>query len=142
MLHSYTLRRGPKFALYAQALIFGIGHGELITALHASLLAWILGRMVLGGASLQAAFLAHAFSNLLAVYGSALYTSPESSTGPSDPAYAFIDFLILAFVLFTVARRWPIPYVSPREPGPVLSGSLVVTLVIGFLIALTFLFSP
>jgi hypothetical protein len=99
--------------------------------------------MVLGGASLQAAFLAHAFSNLLAVLGSLLfYANPESTAEPYNPAYAFVGFLILVSVLFTVARRWPVPAISPREPGPVLSGSLVVALAIGFSTALAILFSP
>ena len=142
LLQSYARRRGTRFALYAQTAIFALVHGDPVLILDGLFVGWILGRMVLAGASLKTTFWAHATFNALAFLSLMLATDQPAAPHPKRPTEALLGFGIMLFVLFVVARRWRYTEQLPVESGPVMSGSLVVALLIGSLSALANLFPP
>ena len=134
MLESYRRRKGAVFALYAQALIFGLLHGEVLTDAGAFFIGLILGRYLLSGGSLYAAFVAHAANNLASALGVAFdipFLRPDT---PTTPAVGLLGLLLLAAVVLRTARRYPVRPEPPTEPGPVVSLSLIVALFIGVLL--------
>ncbi len=140
MLRSYALRRGTRFALYAQALIFALIHGKPMFVLSAFFIGWILGRVVLAGASLKTAFWAHAIFNATALLGLMLIGNQPAPPITNIPtANLLIGLAVTLVVLLVVAWRWRPVHQPPVEPGPVSSGSLWAVLGYGFLVLLSFL---
>ena len=130
MLQSYRLRRGASFALFAQALVFSLIHGEPVLAVGALLIGWIMGRWVLAGGSLYSTFWAHATNNLLSLAGIAFgipYLRPDT---PANAITGLLGLVLVIFVLVLVANRTPYANPPAEEPGPILSGSLVLTITI------------
>ena len=130
MLQSYARRKGTTFALFAQALVFSMVHGEPFAAAGALFFGWILGRWVLAGGLLTSAFWAHALNNLLSLAGMAYgipYLRPDT---PAAAPLGLFGLVLAVFVLLQVARRTPYAERPAEEPGPVLSGSLVLVLFI------------
>ncbi len=140
MLRSYALRRGTRFALYAQALIFGLIHGKPMIVLSAIFMGWILGRVVLAGGSLQTAYWGHATFNLAGFLGTMKISQHAAAPIPENPtANAIFGLALVLFVLLVVARHWRPIDRTPVERGPVSSGSLWATLGYGLFALLSFL---
>ncbi len=129
MLKSYARRKGLHLALWLQAAVFGVVHGEPVTAMGAFFLGWIFGRWVAAGASLKSVFWAHAINNLASLMGVHLNIPFLRPDTPTSAPVALLGFLVMVFVFARVARL-PIPDAPPEEPGPVISGSLL--LAVGF----------
>ncbi len=130
MLKSYARRKGLRLALWAQAAVFGVVHGEPVTAVGAFFLGWILGRWVAAGASLKSVFWAHAINNLASVMGIYLNIPFLRPDTPTSLPVALLGLAVIVFVLARVARL-PLPDAPPEEPGPVVSGSLVLAVSFG-----------
>jgi len=134
MLQSYARRKGTTFALFAQALVFSVIHGEPVAATGALFIGWILGRWVLAGGLLTSTFWAHALNNLLSLAGIAYgipYLRPDT---PAAAPLGLFGLVLVVFVLLQVSRRTSYTHQPAEEPGPVLSGSLVLALLFGLFI--------
>jgi len=130
MLKSYARRKGLHLALWAQAAVFGVMHGEPVTGVGAFALGWMFGRWVAAGASLKSVFWAHAINNLMSFMGIYFNIPFLRLDTPTRTPVALLGLLVMAFVLARVARL-PFPDAPPEEPGPVVSGSLVLAVGIG-----------
>lgn len=124
LLRAYAAARGPRFALYAQATLFGLFHPHPLHVLESFGFAWILGRSVLARGSLIPAIAVHALMNALVLARILLV--------PADPQPTSLlgiwAGVLLLLTLWTAARRFPLPETPPEAPGPVLSGSLALVL--------------
>ncbi len=141
MLQSYAKRRGTRFALLAQAAIFALLHGEPVTAFGAFFVGWILGRAVLAGRSLKAAFAAHAANNLITTAAGALNLPYLGPAGEGSPGLALLGLGLMLLALWASTRRWPLRPSPPKEPGAVFSGSLALSLAAGLYLLLAGLFN-
>ena len=137
MLRSYALRRGAVYALYAQTLIFAIVHCEPVIALHALFMGWILGRWVLSGGSLQSAFYAHAINNLFSLSITTFIAPHIHSSGQANAATGVLGLALMLFVLLQVNRQTLFANLPAQETGPVISGSLVLTIAFGLFLIFT-----
>ena len=134
LLRSYALAKGTRFALAANTLIFGLLHGEPVTALSALGIGYLLGRYLLARGRLKAAFFAHAANNgvsFLGVVFSIPYLNPATKTGP---VLGILGLLGVVLTLLAFTRRFPVRHRPPERPGPVWSASLVVAIVVAALI--------
>ena len=126
MLSAYARARGPVFALYAQAGLFALAHGDPVVALDTFGFAWIAGRYALRHGRLGAPILAHALGNAAAV--AQAYQTPEPEKLPAE--WGYLGILLLVLVLWVAKRRYPLPEEKPTRPEPVLSASLMLFLAI------------
>ncbi len=138
MFKSYARRKGLRLALWAQAAVFGVVHGEPVTAVGAFFIGWILGRWVAAGASLKSVLWAHAINNLASMMGIYLNIPFLRPDTPTSPPVALLGLLVIVFVLLRVARL-PLPDAPPEKPGPVVSGSLVLAVGISVFFFLSYL---
>jgi len=139
MLRSYALRRGTHFALYAQALIFGLIHGKPMLILNALFIGWILGRVVLAGTSLKTAFWAHAAFNATSfIVIMLLSTNPAAPVPKSPTTNVLFGLAIMLLVILVAARHWRPVHQPPVERGPVTSGSLWAVLAYSLIALLAF----
>ena len=146
MLQSYARRKGTAFALLAQAVVFSLIHGEPVTAVGALFMGWMLGRWILAGGFLTSTFWAHAINNLFSLAGIAFGSPLLRPDTPTSASQGIFGLILVIFVLFQVVRRTPFTNRPAEEPGPLLSGSLVLAFLVGIFLFFEnisiFLFKP
>jgi len=128
LLQAYAAARGPRFALHTQAILSGLFHLHPFRMPRSFGFAWILGRAVLARGTLIPAVAAHMTTNALGF--ATIHLVP--STSPPTPAFGIGAGIIALMAIGVAARRFPPTPAPPSEPGPVLSDSLVLTLLILF----------
>lgn len=138
LLQSYARARGGVFALWATSVLFALLHPGPSWFAFSLLMGWMLGRWVLSGGSLKAAFWVHLTNNALAV---GVYPFlPEGTLGPVGPAAALALLAVAAAVVVRFSRRHRLPVERPERPAPVFSLSLGLVLLLGVLAQGTVLF--
>lgn len=126
LLRSYAAARGLRFALYGEAILFGLFHLHPLRMLRSFGFAWILGRAVLARGSLVPAVAAHMATNALGF--AMIHLVPDIP--PPSPVVGISAGIAALLAIGVTARRLPVAPAPPSAPGPVLSGSLVLTLLI------------
>jgi len=134
LLSAYTKARGPRFALYAQAAIFGLIHIEPSTALAAFGFAWIAGRYMLARGTLLPLILIHALNNVWYVMNGYFETIHGTNVTVTSDLWGALSLALMVATLWLVHRRYPLPEFRPSAPGPVWSASLVLTVALSILI--------
>ena len=110
------------------SLVFALMHPGVSWFAYTLLLGWMLGRWVLAGGSLKAAFWVHLANNALAV--GAYPSLPE---GPVGPATTLALLAIAGVIVVLFNRRHRLPVERPERPAPVFGFSLGLVLLAGVL---------
>lgn len=124
LLHSFDRARGGAFALWATSVVFALLHSGIQPLMGALLMGWMLGRWVLAGGSLKAAFWVHLANNALAVLTAPDLSFSGAAQGRTSPAAALALLAVALAIVVLFNRRHPLPAERPGRPAPVFSLSL------------------
>ena len=142
LLHAYARARGGVFALWATSGVFALLHPGIRPFLYMFLIGWMLGRWVLAGGSLKAAFWVHLINNSLAALASpyALFSDPAASQVHLSLAAALVLLAASLIIVVFFNRRYALPAEWPGQPVPVFSLSLALVILLGVLAQVDVLF--
>ncbi len=135
LLRGYARARGGVFALWAASAVFALLHPGVRPALYTFLMGWMLGRWVLAGGSLKAAFWVHLANNSLAALASphAIFTDSAAAHVHLGPAAALALLAVALIIVVFFNRRYALPAERPEQPAPVFSLSLALVILLGVL---------